>query len=40
MGNAQGVWILYVVVLTLNFLNADEQVVATERHGIVKGLLN
>lgn len=37
MGNTQGIWILYDIVLTLNFLNADEQVKTPERHEIVKG---
>lgn len=36
-GNTQRVWTLYGVVLTLNCLNADEQMTAAERHGIVKG---
>lgn len=34
MGNALEVWILYVAVLTLNYLNADEQIISVESHGI------
>lgn len=37
MGNSQGAWILYVALLTYNFLNADEQKANTpERHWIVE----
>lgn len=34
MKNTQGVWILYGVVLSLNFLNANEWRTAAEKHGI------
>ena len=37
MENTQGIRILNDIVLTLNFLNADEQVTTLERHEIVKG---
>lgn len=36
MGNIQGVWNLYAAVIILNyFFNADEQMIAADRHGIV-----
>lgn len=31
------VWTLYGALLILNFLNANEQTTATERHWIMKG---
>lgn len=35
--NTQGIWILYDVLLTLNFLNANEQkTIAAERHSIME----
>ena len=36
MGNIQGVWILYVIMLILNFLMADGQKTATEINWIRK----
>lgn len=33
--NTQGIWILYDVLLTLNFLNANVHKVAAERHSIM-----
>lgn len=36
MENTQGVWILCVIVLTLNILIADKQMIAAKRHCIVK----
>lgn len=37
MGNTQGVWILRVAVLILNFLIADRQTTAAKRHGVERG---
>lgn len=37
MRNTQGAWILYVIVLSLNFLIADTQMTAAGKHWIVKG---
>lgn len=37
MGNPQGVWILYGVLLTLKFLNANGQMTAAERCWIMGG---
>ena len=34
MGNIQGVWILYIIVLILNFLMVNKPGTATESHGI------
>ena len=36
MGNTQEVWILYSIVLVLNFLVADN-LTAAKRHGIERG---
>lgn len=36
MGNTQGVWILYVIVLSLKFLIADKQMTAAGRQWTVK----
>ena len=36
MENTQGVWILYVTVLALNFLIAAEQAVTAEWHWIME----
>ena len=36
MGNTQGIWILYGALLTLNFLNANVQKIAAERHWIIE----
>lgn len=38
MENAQKVWILYDVLLILNFLIGDEQTVATESHQIMRSV--
>ena len=37
MGNKQGVWILYVVMLTLDFFNVYEQMTAADRLRVVRG---
>ena len=36
MGNTQDICILYGAVLTWNFLHADEQMVAAERHQVME----
>lgn len=36
MGNTQSIWILYDALLTFNFLNAEEQTTAVEKHCIMK----
>lgn len=37
MRNTQGVWILYAIMLILNFLIAEKQRTAAERPGIERG---
>ena len=37
MGNTQDICILYDVLFTLNFLNADEQMTPIKRHWIMEG---